>query len=269
MKKTTITMKTIVILFFLMSIFCFSCNKDEMNNDKIEIEKKDCTAAFGTQGLTLYTFNPFTAEEWKKTDHNELIRRRQIPDDFLKKMNTHELFIQFIYMDMAKDVLLFNTNQRGFRSIIDRYNMLQELYKRDDTPDYFIRKLQEVNIKEVKNNECHFHYLCLRMLSAQKEVIGKMNKSQTLNYINTVSQIITEIAELSFTDPNWQTLSSYDFEMIGHGNIMIKYEYPPFMELMQSNKKVRLYMDGVIPLDKELIRLFENCMIKFYKQLNS
>ncbi len=91
-----------------------------MNNDKIEIEKKDCTAAFGTQGLTLYTFNPFTAEEWKKTDHNELVRRRQIPDDFLKKMNTHELFIQFIYMDMAKDVLLFNRiNEDSVASLID------------------------------------------------------------------------------------------------------------------------------------------------------
>lgn len=261
-------MKKTVILFFLMSVFYFSCNKDEINKDKIDIEKKDCTVVFGTQGLTLYTFNPFTTEEWKKTDHKELVRRRQIPDDFLKKMNTHELFVQFIHMDMAKDALLFDTNQQGFRSIINQYNMLQELYKRDDMPDYFIRKLQEVNIKKVKNNECHFHYLCLRMLSAQKEVIGKMNKSQTLSYINTVSQIITEIAELSFTDPNWQTLSSYDFEMIGHGNIMIKYKYPPFMELMQSNKKVHLYMDGVISLDKELIGLIENCMIKFYKQLN-
>ncbi len=218
-----------------MSVFCFSCNKDEINKDKIDIEKKDCIAAFGTQGLTLYT----------------------------------ELFVQFIHMDMAKDVLLFSTMQQGFRMVIERYNTLQELYRRNDIADYFTRKLREVNIKEVKNNECHFHYLCLRMLSAQKEVIGKMNKSQTLNYINTVSQIITEIAELSFTDPNWQTLSSYDFEMIGYGNIMIKYKYPPFMELMQSNKKVRLYMDGFIPLDEELIGLIENCMIKFYKQLNS
>ncbi len=38
---------------------------------------------------------------------------------------------------------------------------------------------------------------------------------------------------------------------------------------MQSNKKIHLYMDGFISLDEELIRLIENCMLNFYKQLNS
>ena len=257
-------MKKIFVLFCLISVCCFSCKKD-----KIEVDINNCSTAFSTQGLTLFTFSPFTTEELKHMDYDERVRRRQIPDDFLKKMNTHELFVQFIQMDMAKDVLQFNTTQQGFRNAIKRYNMLQELYKHDDIVYYFTQALSEVDIKELKENDCRFYYLCLQMLSAQKEVIEKMNKSQTINYINTLSQITREIADLSFTDPNWQSLSSYDFIMIGYGNIMTKYEYPPFMELVQSNINVSLYMDGFIPLDKEIIRLIENCMITFYEQFNS
>ncbi len=255
-------MKKIFVLFCLISVCCFSCKKD-----KIEVDINNCSTAFSTQGLTLFTFSPFTTEELN--DYDERVRRRQIPNDFLKRMSTHELFVQFIHMDMAKDVVLFNTMQQGFRGAIERFNMLQELYEHDDVAHYFTKTLSEVDIKEMKENECRFYYLCLQMLSAQKEVIGKMNKSQTINYINTLSQITREIAELSLKDPNWQSLSSYDFIMIGYGNIMIKYEYQPFMELMQSNGNVRSFMDGFIPLGKELIGLFENCMITFYEQFNS
>ncbi len=277
-------MKKNIILSFLTFVFCFSCNKAEIEVDgnagtsssKVQelslptyfSHACECRMpAFSTQGLKQYKFNSFEAEELKKMDYDERVRRRQIPDEFLKKMNTHELFIQFIHMDMAKEVLVFNTIQQGFRTAIGRYNSLQELFRRDDIADYFTKKLQEVNLKEVKGNECHFYYLCLQMLSAQKEVIAKMNKSQILNYINTVSQLRKELDKLSLSDKNWQSRSVYEYQMIGYANIMLKYKYSPFIKLILSNEKIRSYTDGITLSDEELMKLIESYMVKFYKQL--
>ncbi len=213
------------IFFLSLIIFCcLSCKKNDIEN--IEL---GCVHEFDTKGLNLYTFTPFTDEQWKTSDYSEKMSQRQIPDEFLNKMTTNELFIQFIHMDMAKEVLVAITQQRGFTRAISRYNVLSALYRRTDVADYFIHMLNKIEIDKIQDDECRFYYYCLQMLSAQKELVNKMDNIQTKKYIDTVYKNMEDMTRLSETDVNWEAMSNYTFCLIAFANIMIKYEYIPFI----------------------------------------
>ncbi|MDO5666136.1 MAG: hypothetical protein Q4G63_12905 [Bacteroidia bacterium] len=250
------------IILLLVVIICFSCKKSD-----VEYPDRECISTFDATGLHLYKFTPFTIEQWKVMDYAEKLKHRQIPPEFMRKMNTDELFIQFIHMDMAKDVLMFNTLQKGFIRAVSRYNVLQELYQRSDAVSYFIQMLNNTNIENVKSDECRFYYLCLQMFSAQVELIGKMNMPDTKRYVDVVYRIMEDMTHLSSINKEWESLSNYTFCTIAFANIMITYNYTPFIDLMRLNKDIDLYINGDIFLDEILFALISDKMLEFYKQL--
>jgi len=250
------------IILSLVIFLCFSCKRSD-----IECFECSCVSFFDTTGLLQYHFSSFTPEQWKTMDYAEKLEYRQIPSDFLNKMSTNELFIQFIHMDMAKSVLLYDTPQKGFLREIPKYNFLKELYLRNDVVNYFTGMLNDVNIEKVKNIECRFYYWCLQMLSAQAELINKMNKAETKRYIDIAYKIMENMTRFSSTDKDWRSFSNYTFCTIAFANIMIKYNYEPFTDRIQSDKELQLYLDGNTLLDEYTFPLICDHMLEFYKQL--
>jgi hypothetical protein len=251
-------------LIYISIITCIvlSCQKDD---DTINT----CPSFFNTTELNLYTFRPFTEEEWKTMPHTEKVELRQVPNDFLEKMNNRELLVQFVTMDLANDILLFNAAQAGILASIERYNILHELYAREHIYQFFMESIYSIDFTEIKSNECHCYFFYLQLLSAQQQLISKIPDADLKDYVDMLYYIYEETVRLSYTDPsNWGVASSYTAPMLGFGIVMIDCNYLPFIELLESNIDVSRFMQGHDPLSEYVLNLINVQMSNFYKQLN-
>jgi len=115
-------MRHIAILFAV--ILFVSCTNDNMymsDNDNDYWSKEQL---LNTSGLGLYPFVPFTEAEMRTLPYDVKLERRQIPESFLRNMSTKALFYQFVYTDLSKSMLMFNTMQQGFETVTGQLNML-------------------------------------------------------------------------------------------------------------------------------------------------
>ena len=251
-------------LIYISIIICLvlSCQKE---NDAINT----CPSFFNTTGLNLYTFSPFTEKEWKTIPHAEKIELRQVPTAFLEKMSNRELLMQFVTMDMANDILLYNAPQAGMIASIERFNILHELYSRANIYRFFMESIYSINFSEIKSNECHCYFFYLQLLSVQHQVITKIPDADLKNYVDMLYFIFEETARLSYIDaPNWGATSSYTASILGFGIIMTDCNYLPFIELLESNPDVSKFMQGSEPLSERVLYLINEHMLIFYDQLN-
>jgi hypothetical protein len=184
-----------------------------------------------TSALNLYSFVPFTDEEWKEMSFVYKLEQRQIPEAFLHKMSTKELFYQYVYCDLSKSVLVFNTIQQGFENT-KPLNMLPELLNRPDAGHVLLDLLQKVDPAKIKSPDCHWFYLCLNMIGAQPEIINRMTDEDIDNYIEQQMRCHNTIKHLSAIDENWEYPASVKTLLFGLGNVMIRYEYDTFVQTL-------------------------------------
>lgn len=221
----------------------FSCtNNDALNKsgeDNYTPEASwdfwNCEQLLDTTGLKLYPFIPFTDEFGPgKSQFTELLAARQIPEDFLCKMSTKELFYQYVYCDLSGTMFLFNTYLQGFLSTT-RLNMLPELLNRSDVGHVLLELLQKVDPSNMvfdmsKRVNCFWWDHCLQIILAQPEVINSMTDEDIDQYIQQQIRIHDTIRSLSGTDQNWVYPSSVVVVLMGLGHVMVRYEYEPFMK---------------------------------------
>ena len=189
-----------------------------------------CEQLLDTTGLKLYPFAPFTDEEWRLMSYDYKLERRQIPEDFLRGMTTKELFYQVVYTDLSKSMVVFNTMQQGFEAVTKQLNMLPELLNRLDAGHVLLEIQQKVDPAKIEGSDCWWFDYCLQIISAQSELINHMTEKDIDDYINLQIRCLKKDYSVRKDYP-----ASAKLRLFGLGNIMIRYEYDPFMQTLGKN----------------------------------
>ena len=231
----------IAVLIFLSFVSCSMNSMLDENNDCW-----NCEQLLNTTGLELYPFVPFTDEEMRLMSYDYKLDQRQIPEDFLREMTTKELFYQVVNTDLSKGMLLFNTGQQGFWAVTESLNMFPELLSRPDAGQVLLELLNKVDPSKIEGADCAWWYNCLQIILAQQEVINFLTNEDIDQYIHQQLRCHDAIRSLSKTNnPNWEYPASAVELLFGLGNVMIRYNFEPFMQMLE--------MYGRHPVTNELI----------------
>ena len=253
-------MKTKLSLFFL-SLFV-SCTNNEMN---ILNDYWNCDQMLNTTGLKLYQFTPFTDKEWREMSYDYKLERRQIPEGFLTAMTTKELFYQFVNTDLSKSIVVANTIQQGFEREANRMNMLSELLNRPDAGLTLLELLQKTDPSTINGPDCFWWFECLQIIAAQPDVINNMIDKDIDNYVLQQMRCHDAILRLSKSEDIWDYPQSVGIILFGIGNVMLKYEYEPFIQLIKENEYCRNLMMSAMLIDEQTTILIINCIHNFQK----
>jgi len=224
-------LKITMFLLMFVVIGTFGCNKSNEYND----DYWSCEQLIDTYGLELYPFVPFTDEEWRAMSYDYKVERRQIPQDYLHKMTTKELLYQYANTDLSQSIFLFNSLYFGFRASINQFNMLPELLNRPDAGKVIVEILKKVDITRIEK-DCYQWYCFLQMIAAQPEIINGMTDADIDKYIFYQKRCHDAIQELStINNERWAYPRSAELILIGFCNVMIRYEFKPFKQLLELN----------------------------------
>lgn len=211
-----------------------SCTKDDLSvvyNDYYENYDELPEA----DGLKLYPFISFTEEEMRVMSYAAKLERRQIPIEFLQGMSTKELFYQFVYTDLSRSMLMFNTSQQGFEAVVKQFNMLPELLSRSDVGTVLLDLLEKTNPSSLKGPDCLYWFYCLQIVTAQTEVINRMTNEEIDKYVFCQIRCYDSIRNLSAVSSDWEYPTDVKLLLFGLGNVMIRYEFVPFMQMLDRD----------------------------------
>jgi len=94
--------------------------------------------------------NPYDASiEWKAMSVPERVAVSQIPEDKLKSLQTEELIMHCMNVNMMGDMYAFNNLQEGFDRLVLRYNSLQWMQNKEDSGSEFLRLYKAINLFEL------------------------------------------------------------------------------------------------------------------------
>ena len=257
------TMKYIVVLL-VMSLFV-SCTKNSAVSDKNDGIYWSNEQLF-TSGLNLFPFVPFTETEMKALSYDEKLKRRQIPPNFLHNMTSKDLFYQFVYCDLSKSMGLFNTMQQGFESVTEQLNMLPELLNRPDAGHVLLGILQKIEIGRIEELNGFWLFHCLQIILAQSVIINSMTDGNIDNYIQQQMRCHEIIRKLSATNNNWKCPESVGIMLFGLGNVMIRYEFDPFMQLLETNQYCGGLMTSAMIKDEQTALIIIDYIKNFKEQ---
>lgn len=249
------TFNNIVIRIIIISVITVSCGKSD--------DESYCTRLLDTSNMNLYSFDPFTEDEWKMMPYSEKLEKRQVPDNILPQMSNIELFYQFITCDLSRNTYIFNTALKGFRQTYESLNSIQELMKRPDVGLFLINMVNSINITKLNDLDCFHLNNCAQFALVQPEVINTFNDLDLL--AGTLFQLEEKIlkASVSHSD-NWKIPFSLTAPVYGYGIIMMKYNFTPFTDLVESNEDVAQFMNMSIDLNMNTLSSINECMEKFY-----
>jgi hypothetical protein len=245
-------MKQKFFLFICLSLLTISCHVDDADNWDYNDRQNtilSCAKPTDTAGIQLISFKPFTEEEMKTMAYDEKVAQRQIPDHLLKNMQTKELFYQFVCCELSGDIYLFNTEQAGFLHAAETLNMVSELLARADAGSVLLHLTNGLE-PEMIETDCFHYYECLLRTIVQPEIIQRMTDEEINELINLF-------------DRHRNTPANLTVILFGYGNILLKYEYEPFVNLMQSNNDLAGFMSGAQIVDERVASLITECITGF------
>ncbi|MDR0394101.1 MAG: hypothetical protein LBH77_02970 [Tannerella sp.] len=216
--------------------------------------------------VELYSFVPFTDEEMKTLPYEQKLEKRQIPESFLLTMTTKSLFYQYFSCELSKGMYISNTAQQGFVAMKKQLNMLPELLNRRNAGKTLMDLLEKTELPKLDDSESFHFYGCLERILVQPEVIGNMTDEETDRFIRLARQVRDTIVRLSGINKKWENPESLAAIMFGLGNVMLEYEYEPFMNLVESNTEVGGLMAGGnlrSQQSEECVLLINDCIGKF------
>lgn len=195
-----------------------------------------CTASMSYAQSNMY-FHPFqqTDSVWTKfSSAHERIRALQIPQDMLANITTADLLDVCLTFPYLSDILLYESEDRGYTVLVNEYNGFQEFLKRTDCVDALLDKYASILSDTVSQNEMSKiekgfrsvqYYTAIQMLkmkynsddmndfqveklfSLTKELCKSLDAKQlyignlTSNAIKQINTFITRI--VYHTDFNW------------------------------------------------------------------
>jgi len=264
-------MRKLLFLFFIIFLFS-ACNgkldENTYNNGMLKIISLDnCPQFSEITNLELYPFVPFTDKEMRELPYKVKLERRQIPEDFLKKMTTKALFYQFVFCELSRTMYAFNTAQAGFEVVVKQLNMIPELLKRPDAGHVLLEIMQKINPSEIVGLDCFHCYYAMNMIAAQTEIINNMTDQDINNYISIQIEQLQTIRELSEKNENWSYPESAGVILFGLGNVMIRYDFEPFMQLLKTNQNINGLMASAMIKNEPDALLIINCINEFKNKM--
>lgn len=261
-------MKKIVSLFLPLLLFgsCIHPALDDAAATDDNSVFVACEQLMDTVGLGLYPFVPFTDEEMKTTAYQTRLEQRQIPEDRLQEMSTKALFYQFVLCELSRSMYVHNSVQAGFLAVTKQLNILPELLSRPDAGSVLIELLEGIELSELRGRGCFHLYECLERTLAQPEVIARMTEDDIDQYISLGMRHQEVIKELALMTPLlWDYPASLAAPFYGLGNVMLRFEYEPFLLLLDSDPGLDAFMKGDNLKDEQTVLLIHNCLTDFNK----
>uniref|UniRef100_UPI004057A619 hypothetical protein n=1 Tax=Acetatifactor sp. TaxID=1872090 RepID=UPI004057A619 len=132
-------------------------------------------------------------EEWKNLNHGERVLASQIPEDVLMNMTTEELVEAVIDYPCFIDMIFYDTYQEGFEAVLEHFNGLQELLKREDAGSYLLTRYSNENLLMTlnSNNDSEKFYdlldvIYIETLLAQPEIAEDLTEEEMLDLAELV-----------------------------------------------------------------------------------
>jgi len=259
---------------FIMTIFLFSCTKEATPPEQPKYFTS-CEEMTDVTGLNLYPFELIAEDEYL---FDIWLQKRQIPEDFLRGMTTKELLYQISRLPACifGNILIFaSESQRNFVSYTSRLNMCVEFINRPDTPQVLLQLLQKIDPSFIRSEDgnnniqseepfvnCYYFYHCVQIFAAQPEIITHMTGNEINRYIDEQIRLHDAIRDMEPIDKGLTYPYGIRMGMYGLCNIMMHYEFEPFIQLMEEDYYIKLMMDGwgVKAFDPSLII---KCIEKF------
>ena len=200
------------------------------------------------QKVEVYEFpiKPGTPE-WKTLkSHEEMLKVLQIPEDILKNIPTEQLVQTCLNYPLYSDMMAFNNLQDGVESIINGFNGLQELMKREKggsellkiylTKDPGAIKKEWNSIKKV---EYAAKLVYLQMLLSQDLLLSKLNKSEL------TSLLIEAIKKFNLQAEYPEIYGSLNFNTIASmtGRILLREKDNIITEEKLKNGKLQILIE--------------------------
>lgn len=133
-----------------------------------------------------YPVKPGTPQWASITDHKDMIKVSQIPENVLKSISTKELIQLCLDYPLHADFYAYNSLQEGVKKVSTYFNGLQELFNRPDNAQYLLEYLksfeQEIqpNIAHtpINSGECTINQMLVEVFLSQETVLS--NASPTI-----------------------------------------------------------------------------------------
>ena len=263
------------LIYLLTALLLASCGKDSKQNDYECWYCEDdnacwtCEQLTDTVGLNLYPFAPFP-DGWQRDPSISAFAERQIPENFMAGMTTKELFYQWAYCEFSSNFLMHNDVQAGFEYTTKQLNMISEILKRPDLGKMFLEFLQYTNPSDIPeyddNKDCfQFYYFDLSIFACQPEVIHWLTDEEIDQYIFLQRRHLK--AFQSINRGGLYILQSLGSIHFGLGNVMIRYEYEPFTQLIiyPSPASDHGWITQETSSQEEAHAIIDECMDKFIK----
>jgi len=227
---------------FLMTIFLFSCTKEATPPEEPKYFTS-CEEMTDVTGLNLYQF-----EEPVQGIGIPELSKRQIPEDFLREMTTKELIYQISRLEVFTSIFFLALQGHGpWKYYVDRLNMCTDLmYKREDAVQTLLQLLQRIEPSFIKNGnmendsswDCYYFYECLQIFASCPAIINRMTDEEINQYIDEQIRLHDAISDLDFdaNSDRWYYPHSIVFGLFGLCNIMMRYEFEPFLQLLETNE---------------------------------
>jgi len=194
-------------------------------------------------------------------------------DEKMRRRDTEKLFYDLIGDSDSYKIGVFNTIQQGFEAVRDHSNVsnhLHELLRREDTGRKLLIILQNVNLEKIGEYADSGHVYCwLQVILSQPEVINNMTYTDIMNYICIQLQCQNTLKILSESGKNDYPHSLMSI-FFGLGNVMLKYEFEPFIRLLEMNQDCReLMISGGMVRNETIVFLFNECIYKFINEIKN
>lgn len=258
-----------IIFVFILAITLLNCRKNKESDDLV-INPKFCEQITDTTDLHLYYFQPFTEYEWKYMSREDKLKKRQLPAEVLKSLTLEELFNNCMWWDLAPDILLFSSYQQGFRvAYFNRFNGIQELYKREGVHLFLEEKLRVIDTKDMVTMKCGFYNHLLEFMYVQNECLSQYPFNEIKNALSFMFDKADRLSYLTTLDSvNYSSLSLSQW-MLGIGNILIMYKYKPFLDELEKDLELKSFFEGRINAKANVIIKVSEFGTAFYNDLKN
>lgn len=221
-----------IIPLALLFLIVFSCHKEHIDNGcYIEIPKD----------IYNYPMTP-SSSDWAKYYPIEIWSMDQLPEDVINKISTPGLLETCILFPYYGDIGLTDSPQFGFNYFKNNFNGCHELLQRDDSPEVIFDRYKSMNpLCEINNypdflgrgRSVGMAFMAIEMILAQYDILNKFNDEQ-LNIVANESLLKCD-----------QKGQSYyvKFTLLICGRILKIENYQPFIDLLDNNSLLQVYID--------------------------
>jgi len=174
--------------------------------------------------------------EMENKERNQLLA---LSDEQIDSMTTEELLVTCLDYPLFCDIFFYDSEAEGLEAIIDRYNGLQALLKREDLGNVLAEFYSAVDLDGVIKTDCYgtFRLRYLELIILSDGVLDSMNPDTRKGLF---SACITNCEEIS--QKYSSKLSSFFTSRIV-GNILYL-DSPGFKVLADSNQSIKDFLDG-------------------------